>query len=132
MGEDRADERRRRPLPPGQPPAEHRDARQLADAPGSTAFANRPTENAEKTSGKCGCGRSIDCLIARVPREGACEHREQVEPDRRGDPLPRHRAERVVDDLPVRTAPDDQRDGEREERHRDEELPAAPHAAAST
>jgi len=32
--------------------------------PGSTAFANSPTENAEKTSGKRGCGLAIDCLIA--------------------------------------------------------------------
>ena len=32
--------------------------------PGRTAFAKRPTENAEKTVGKDGCGGAIDCLIA--------------------------------------------------------------------
>ncbi len=31
--------------------------------PGSTAFANRPTQNAEKTSGYVGCGGSIDCSM---------------------------------------------------------------------
>ena len=65
--------------------------------PGSTAFAKRPTENAEKTSRLPGCGSAHRLVDHRAPRERAHDDRREVERDRDDDPLPSHRRERVAD-----------------------------------
>ena len=71
--------------------------------PGSTAFANSPTENAEKTSADAGCGGGIAESDHGRPRERARDDREEVERDRDGDPLPPDRAN--ASPIPVKVGP---------------------------
>ena len=62
--DDRADERRPRAAALRAASASaRRRARARRSGPGSTAFPNRPTEKAEKTSGKRGTGGAIACRI---------------------------------------------------------------------
>ena len=61
--------------------------------PGSTAFANSPTENAEKTSIARGRGGSIAEWITVVQASARTTTESEVEADRDDDPLPPHIAE---------------------------------------
>ena len=90
--------------------------------PGSTAFANRPTEKAEKTSGTRGRGGSIAEWITSRPGERASDYREEVQRDRNGDPLPAHGSERAADRgegaaPPPEQAGERREDDEPQERH---------------
>ncbi len=89
--------------------------------PGRTAFANSPTENAEKTVSGFGCGGGIAERITVVQASARDDDREQVERDRNDDPLPDDGGERVADRAEARTAPDEERDdaGHEEDGDRD-------------
>ena len=63
--------------------------------PGSTAFANRPTEKAEKTSWKRGCGGGIAWSITIFQASARTITENEIEADRRHDPLPADLVERV-------------------------------------
>ena len=76
------------PLPAGQPPAEHSDARELADAARQDGVREQPDRERGEDEREPRVRRRDRLLDRRVPGERAREHREQVEPDRRGDPLP--------------------------------------------
>ena len=78
--------------------AARRRARARRRAPAARRSRTGRRENAEKTSREARVRRRDRLLDRRVPRERAREHREQVEPDRGRDPLPRDRGERVVHD----------------------------------
>src|SRR3954453_8487180 len=79
--------------------------------PGSRAFANRPTEKAEKTSGTRGRGGSMAEGMTGLagegrtqrrmddgrPGESAGDHREEVQRDGQDHPLPLHSPERAAD-----------------------------------
>ena len=80
--------------------------------PGSTAFANRPTENAEKTSIACGRGGSIAEWITVVQASARATTESEVQADRDDDPLPPDVAERAADRGEAAAPPPDQR-GER-------------------
>ena len=92
--------------------------------PGSTAFAKRPTENAEKTSGNAGCGRSIDCLIAVSHANARASTERRLSPIAVITHAPADDGERVVDEVPVGPAPDDERDRDCEERNDEKSTPA--------
>ena len=77
--------------------------------PGSTAFANSPTENAEKTSVGARMRRRHRLTDHRRPRERARDHGEEVERDRDDDPLPLDLRERGADPGEARAAPPEQR-----------------------
>ena len=78
--------------------------------PGRTAFANRPTENAEKTSMKLGWGWFERLHDHGAPGKRTHEHREQVQSDRGGNPAPLDRGERVGDSAPRRPVPPERRE----------------------
>ena len=103
MREDGADERRpQSPAAAGMRRVSTATRASSPIRPGSTAFAKRPTQNAENTSRKLGCGGGSACVDHRPPGERARDDREQVERDRDDDPLHSTRRERVAD---VRSSP---------------------------
>ena len=72
--------------------------------PGMVAFASSPTENAEKTWMNRGCGGGTASSITVAQANARATHRDEVEADRGGQPLPLDRPERVPDLAPVRPA----------------------------
>ncbi len=132
MGEHRADEGRRRAPSAWEPPPQDGDSGELADAARQDRVREQPDGEGGEDEREARVRRLDRLLDGRVPRERAREDGEKVEADRRGDPFPGHRGERVVHDPPVRAAPDDQRDGDRDHRRGNEQLPAAFQAATSS
>ena len=96
------------------PPAQNRDPRELADAAGQNGVreqADPERGKDERGTAACGRDRLLDHL---VPGGRPRDHREEVERDRGDDPLPGDEPERVEDETPVRTVPDEERDHARE------------------
>jgi hypothetical protein len=70
--------------------------------------------------------RRVERLVDRQPpRGGAHEDRRDVEAEREHDPRPVDEVERVVDDVPVRPAPPEQRDHATEHRKDERDLERA-------
>ena len=78
--------------------------------PGSTAFANSPTENAEKTVSGFGCGSGIAWRMTVVQASARTTTESEVERDRDDDPLPLDGRERVADGAEARAAPPEERE----------------------
>ena len=92
--------------------------------PGSTAFANRPTEKAEKTSGKRGAGGSIACRITVDQAIARAMTDSRLSPIAATTHCQCDGGERVADDPPLGAAPPEQRDDDRRERQQQQHPPA--------
>ena len=83
-----------------QAPREHGDARELADAAGQHGVREEADAERREDERKRGCGGGIACSITGRHASARTSDREQVEPDRRDDPLPVDDRERVGDERP--------------------------------
>ena len=134
MSEHGADQRRRHTGPARQPPAQHRDPRELPDPARQHGVREQADRERGEDERETRAGRVDRLLDRRVPRESPRQHREQVEPDRRDHPAPAHDRERIVDEMPVRSAQDEEPDGRGEERddEQDAEAPVVEHQAVTS
>ncbi len=132
--EDGADEGRGRARAVGKAPAQHRDAGELADPAGQRRVAEEPHRERREHVVERRVWR-LECLVDRqAPGERPHQHRDEVQAEREDDPCPVDEVEGVVDDVPVRTAPPEQRSHRREQEQRDQDLdePVVPDAHAAT
>jgi hypothetical protein len=121
--EDGADEGAARSGPVRQAAPEDRDSGELADP----ARQHRVCEEADREGREDAVEpwpRRVERLVDRVaPSERAREHGDEIEPEREGDPGPVDEIERVIDDVPIGSAPpeqepDDDHDGDEQRRAR--------------
>ena len=117
MRKDRSDEGRPLTLAAGQLARQHRDACELADAPGQ----NRVREQSDGEGGEDEQDARVrlrDRLVDhRAPGECARDDGGEVEADREHDPLPPDGGERAADAVEARSAPEEEErnDAEREQ-----------------
>ena len=110
-----ADQRCGRALAIREVAAKHCDARDLSDAARQHRVPEQADRERREHEREPWMWRGDGLLDRRVPSERAREHREQVQADGRCDPFPGDGGECVVDETPIRPAPDDQRDRGRED-----------------
>jgi hypothetical protein len=109
VGEDGAEQRRRRALSPLHPPGEDGNPRELADPPRERGVPEQ-ADRVRREDAPDRWPRNERLIDDRAPAQRARDDREKVEAERRGDPLPRDELERVPDRDPVRPPPPDEHD----------------------
>jgi hypothetical protein len=99
----------------GQAAAQHRDARELADAAGERGVTQQPDREGGEDTVVRRIGRIERLHDRQLPRQRAREHGDEVEAEREHDPRPVDEVESVVDDVPVRSPPPEQEADERKQ-----------------
>jgi hypothetical protein len=123
VGEDRADQRRPRIRASLLllMPREDRDARELANPPRQNCVREEAHAKGREDQAEGRPRRRHRLLDDAVPRGGARDDRQQIERDRRHDPLPVDEPECIGDEVPLRTTPDQEHNGRREGRKQEPE-----------
>ena len=123
VGEDRADECRARTVSVlREPPPQDGDPRQLADAAGQRRVPEQADREGRERAVERRVGRVERLHDRQLPGERPDHHRGEVEGQREHDPGPVDEVERVVDEVPVRPAPPDERDRDREQKRNERTL----------
>ena len=135
--EDRPHERRPRIAAPLSRlvASEHRDPRELPDAARQDGVREQADAECGEDRAEARPRRRHRLLDHPVPRARPREDGQEVEQDRHDHPIPGDEAEGVGDEVPVRPAPHEERDGRRERQENDREpgprRPQQVHAATA-